>query len=162
MDFAHDATAWVALSFALFVVLIWFKGRKAILGALDQRIALIRTEIETAENLRAEAQKLCDEYERKYREAVRESENVVKAAEKQSIEIRKQADMDMAETIRIREKQLADRLERMKQSAMDEIQQYAANLAIEATAGIIKEKLDKQTHAQLVDEAIANIGKNLH
>ena len=158
----HEATNWVAFSFFLFVVLIWFKGRKAILGALDAKIATIRAEIDTAQNLRLEAQRLFEDYEHKHQEAIREAEHVVRTAEKQAIEIRKQAELDLADTIHVREKQLKDRIDRMKQAAKEEIQQYAANLAIEATAGIIEQKLDAKAKDQLIEKAIANIGKNLH
>jgi F-type H+-transporting ATPase subunit b len=162
MDFAHDTNAWVAVSFAIFALIVWFKGRKAILGALDQRIGVIRAEIEVAQNLRLEAQKLFDDYEEKHMEAIQDAEHVVKVAEKQAIQIRKQAELDLADTIRIREKQLNERIERMKQTAMEEIQAYAADLAIKATAGIINEKLDDKDRSQLIDQAIANIGKNIH
>jgi F-type H+-transporting ATPase subunit b len=161
LDFKHDPTAWVALSFAIFVVFMWFKGRGAIMGVLDKKIAVIREEVETAENLRKEAQRLLDDYERRHHDAVREAEQVVKNAEKQSVAMRKQAELDLAETVRLREKQLEERLERMKQSAMEDIRRYAADLAIEATAGIINEKLDKTARDRLVDKAIGNIGKNL-
>lgn len=162
MDFAHDAAAWVALSFVIFALVMWFKARKAILGVLDAKIAVIRNEIETAQNLRLEAKKLLEDYERRYFEAAREAEHVVKAAEKQAIEIRKQAELDLAELIHHREKQLQARMERMKQTAKEDIQRYAADLAVQATAGIIREKLDSQTKADLVDRAIRSIGKNLH
>lgn len=162
MELMNDPQNWVAFSFLMFLVLAWFKGRKAILGALDGRIAVIRAEIETAQNLRLEAQKLFEDYEDKHQQAMREAEHVVKVAEKQAIEIRKQAELDLADTIHVREKQLNERLERMKQLAKEEIQRYAADLAIQATAGIIKEKLDANAKDQLIDKAIANIGKNLH
>jgi F-type H+-transporting ATPase subunit b len=162
MDFHNDPTAWVALSFAIFAVVIWFKGRKAILGTLDSRIAVIRAEIEAAQSLRLEAQRLFEEYELRHEEAVRDAGHVIKVAEKHAIEIRKQAELDLAETVRLREKQLQERIERMKQSAMEEIQRYAADLAIQATAGIINERLDKAAKDRLVEKAISNIGKNLH
>lgn len=162
MELMHDPQNWVAFSFLIFLVVAWFTARKAIVGALDSKIAVVRSEIETAQNLRLEAQRLFEDYESKHQEAIREAEFVVRTAEKQAIEIRKQAELDLADTIHVREKQLKERIERMKQSAKEEIQQYAANLAIEATVGIIKEKLDSKAKDQLIDKAIANIGKNLH
>ena len=161
-DFSHDSTAWVALSFIMFAVLMWWKARKAIVGALDSRIAAVRNEIETAQNLRLEAKKLFEDFERRHLEAVRDAENVIKTAEKQAQEIRKQADLDLAEMIHAREKQLQDRIERMKQAAREDIQRYAAELAVDATAGIINEKLDARAKADLIERAIKNIGKQLH
>jgi F-type H+-transporting ATPase subunit b len=161
-DFTHDSTAWVALSFVLFLLLIWFKGRRAIVGSIDSRIATVRAEIETAQNLRLEAKKLFEDYERKHLEAVRDAESIIKTAEKQALEIRKQAELDLADTIHIREKQLQDRMDRMKHAAREEMQRYAAELAIDATAGIIQEKLDARAKADLIERAIKNLNKNLH
>ncbi len=161
-DLTVDANAWVGISFVLFAFLIWWKGRKAIVGVLDKRIAVIREDLDAAQNLRLEAQKLFESYEEKHQEAIREAEHVIRTAEKQAIEIRKQAELDLADTIHIREKQLNERIERMKQSAKEEIQRYAADLAIQATAGIINEKLDARANDQLIEKAIASVGKDLH
>ncbi len=162
IDFYNDANAWVALSFVLFLLLIWFKGRKGIVGVLDRKIAEIRTEIDTAQALRDEAQKLFDDYEQKHQQALREAEHVIRTAEKQAEQIRKQAEENINETVRLREKQLGERIDRMKQSAVEEIQRYAADLAIKATAGIIAESLDKNAQDRLIEQTIANVGKNFN
>ncbi len=162
MDFSSDPTAWIALSFGIFTLLLWLKGRKAILGALDSKIAVIRGEIETAQNLRLEAQNLFEDYERRHMEAVRDAEDVIKAAERQAAEMGKKAESDLAETIALRERDLEERLGRMKQSAVEEMRRYAADLAIEATSGIIAEKLDKAARDQLIDQAIKNAGREIH
>lgn len=162
MESLQNPTTWVAISFIFFAALIWWKGRGPILAALDARIALIRAEIDAAQNLRKEGQALFDDYEAKHLEIVRQSEHVIKVATKQADEMRRQAEADIAETIAQREKQLEDRIQRMKQSAMEDIQRYAADLAIRATAGIITEKLDADTREKLADQSIANLGKNLN
>ena len=40
-----DETAWVAIAFLLFFVLVWKKGKKAILSLLDERSSLIEKEL---------------------------------------------------------------------------------------------------------------------
>lgn len=161
MDFAHDATAWVALSFVIFAFVAWWKGRKAIMAALDSKIAGVRQEIETAQNIRDEAQRLFEDYERRHKMAVRDAENVIRTAEKQAQEIRRKAESDIAESIASREKDLEERLSRMRQSAVEEMRRYAADLAIQATAGIITEKLDKAAREELIDHAVRNVSQGL-
>lgn len=158
----HDPTAWLAISFVLFLFILVKKGRGALLGMLDNRIESIRSEIETAENLRVEAQELLAQYQRKHRDAVKDAEQIIANAEKRAEEITKEAEAELKEISSRREKQLKERLARMEQSAIAEIQKYAADLAIKATAEIISDHLDKKQNASLVDQAIKDLPGNIH
>lgn len=162
MEFLHDTHIWLVLSFVIFLALAWKFGKAAILGALDGRIETIRKDIETAENLRVEAQELLAQYQRKQRDALKDAEAIIETAKNNAEEYRKQAESELTEAMKRREKQLKERLKRMEQNAVQEIRQYAAELAIEATAQIITDKLDKDTNEKLVGQAIENIEKNIH
>ena len=55
----HDPTFWVATAFIAFLgVLVYFKVPGMVSGALDERADKIKADIEEAERLREEAQKL--------------------------------------------------------------------------------------------------------
>ncbi|MGB4106749.1 MAG: hypothetical protein WBK55_03010 [Alphaproteobacteria bacterium] len=162
MELLHDTHVWFAISFAGFLALAFVFGRKAMLGKLDARIAEIRSEIQTAEGLNAEAKQLLVQYHMRHEEAVRDAARIKSEAEKDAEKIRIKADADLQESMERREKQLEERLGRMKQSAIAEIQQYAADLAAAATTEIIAKKLDKKLNEKLVDQAINKIGENLH
>ena len=57
----QDATFWVALSFVIFVALAFKKISGLILGGLDQRGAKIRQELEEAQRLREDAERILAE-----------------------------------------------------------------------------------------------------
>lgn len=162
MDFLYDTNVWYAVSFAMFAVIIWKYGKPAFLNYIDGRIASIREEIETAESLRTEAHELLAQYQRKHRDAVQEAEDIIQNAKDHAKEIKAQAKADIEETIARREKQLEERIARMEASAVEEIKTHTANLAIEATAEIIADKLDKKANQALVDLSIKEIGQKLH
>ncbi|HOO82454.1 MAG TPA: hypothetical protein PK513_08130 [Alphaproteobacteria bacterium] len=162
MTFLEDPSIWLLCSFIIFAGLIFRFGKNALLSMLDQRIASIREEIKTAENLRVEAQEMLAQYQRKHKDAVKDAENIIANAQKQAKQIQKKAEDDLDEVIARREKQLQERLERMKQNAQAEILEYASSLAIAATREIISDKLDKKANEKLVAQAIKNVGKNLH
>ncbi len=162
MELLQDTHVWFAGSFAAFLVVVFVFGRRAILGKLDNRIAEIRSEIKTAEELYAEATRLLTEYQIKHEDAVREAAKIKAQAEKDAERIRRKSEDDLAEAMERRERQLEERLSRMRQSAIAEIQQYAAGLALQATAGIIAKKLDNKLDEKLVDRAIDNIREKLH
>jgi F-type H+-transporting ATPase subunit b len=162
MEILNDTHVWFAISFGIFLLVAFIYGRKAMLGKLDSRIAEIRNEIQTADALNNEAKQLLVQYQIRHEEAVRDAAKIKSEAEKDAEKIRAKAESDFADSMERREKQLEERLSRMKQSAIAEIQQYAADLAAAATAEIIAKKLDKKLNEKLVDRAIDNIDENLH
>ena len=150
----QEATFWVLLSFILFAVAALRFGKDKFLAKLDGRIAQIREEIQTAEFLRAEAQDLLSQYQTKQRDAAKEADQIVATAKQAADMINKQAQIDLDEMLARKEVQLAERLKRMEDAAKAEIQSYAAELAVKATAEIIAARLDAETNSRLVDATI--------
>jgi len=68
---------WLTVSLGIFLGLVVWKGLKPILASLDARGERIRSEIEEAQTLRDEAQKLLAEYKRKQRDALKEAGEIV-------------------------------------------------------------------------------------
>lgn len=158
----HDSNVWFIFSFIIFAGIIWKFGIPVIIEKLDQRIIQIKADLEEAENLRVEAQEMLAQYQRKHRDAVQEAEGIITKAKDSAKEFKRQAEAELGEVMQRREQQLVERLKRMEQNAMNEIQAYAADLSMNAARQIVIEKLDKKTNAKLVDEAISNIQENIH
>ncbi len=156
-----DSNIWYLFSFLIFVGIIWKFAIPFITLKLDERIAQIKADLEEAENLRVEAQEMLAQYQRKHRDAVKEAEQIIAKAKESAKEYKKLAEAELDEVMQRREQQLVERLKRMEQNAMNEIQAHAADLSINAARQIVIEKLDKKTNAKLVDEAISNIEGNI-
>jgi F-type H+-transporting ATPase subunit b len=159
---SHDTSIWVAISFILFAFLAFKLGRKSITTGLDNKINEIKTEIETAERLRVEAQELLAQYQRKQRDAEKEAKDILSNAKKQAKEITKTAETDLSELMERRESQLAERLRRLEENAISEIQSHAADLAVAATTEMIVQTLDEKTNAKLNEETINSLSKHLN
>ena len=162
MDILTDTYFWNGVSFAIFAFIVWKYGVPVLLRYLDTRIEAIRNEIEKAENLRTEAHELLAQYQRKHSDAVQEAEEIINNAKKSAEEIKARADAEMEETLARRERQLEERIARMESVAIEEIKAHTADLAIQATAEIIADKLDKKANQALVDQSIDKIGQKLH
>lgn len=162
MELLLDTHVWYALSFIIFAAIVWQFGKPAFLGMLDKRILEIKKEIETAENLRVEAQEMLAQYQRRQRDAAGEADKIITNAKKSAKQFQKKAEADLAESMKRRENQLTERLVRMEQNAMQEIQAYAAEIAMRAATDIIIDKLDKKTNEKLVEQSIENIEKHIH
>lgn len=162
MELLHDTHIWLLASFVAFIFLMWKFAWGKILAMLDKRIADIKNELETAENLRIEAQELLAQYQRKHRDAMKDAENIIANAAAQAKHFQKQAETELQETMQRREDQLTQRLARMEEAAIAEIRNYAADLSMNAAAQIIADKMDKKTSDDLVKKSISSVSGKLH
>lgn len=161
-EFLDDPNVWFTLSFVIFAGVIYKYGIPALNKMLDGRIAKIIEDLHEAENLRIEAQEMLAQYQRKHRDALDESKKILDTARENAEQYRVTVEAELEDTIARREQQLEDRMKRMEQNAITEIQGYAADLAMNAAKEIIAKKLDKSTNAKLVEEAIVNVERNIH
>ncbi|MBI2233773.1 MAG: hypothetical protein HYU57_02000 [Micavibrio aeruginosavorus] len=161
MEFFQDTHSWVLISFLLFAAFAYRFGKGKFLAMLDRKIEAIRDDIKTAETLRIEAQELLAQYQRKQRDATREAEHIVATAKSAATMIRQEAEEELNDMIARKEAQLAERLKRMEETAKAEIQSYAAELAVKATAEIIASRLDQAANDRLVDASIKSVASQL-
>lgn len=157
----HDTNFWVLLSSIAFAAIVWKKGRKPILDILDSRTNRIRTELEEAERLRIEAQDLLSETQKKHRDALQTAQKILDNAHKNAAAIEKDAQSKLEETLKRREEQLLQRIQRAEAAAVQELRQQAADIASRAAEIMLEETLDKRG-AKLVDEAIDDIPARLN
>ena len=153
---------WVTISFVLFVLLAYKKGKQSVVSSLDAKIEKIKTDLETAEGLRIEAQELLAQYQRQQREADKEAKSLIKDAEKQANLIKKTAEADFKDVQKNRETWLKQRVKRMEEDAIAEIQAQVADLSAKATEEILVSEIDQKTHDQMVDLTIKNLSKSVH
>lgn len=158
----HDTNIWVGFSFVLFVAAVIKFAGKGIVGALDKKIGQIKDEIATAERLKAEAQALLADFESKQRDAEKAAATIIEQARESALSLQKMAEANLAESMERREVQLSERLKRIEEKAIADIQNHAAELAIKATREIVEKTLDDKANTRLVDQAIASVAKYLN
>lgn len=162
MEILLNSDTWYVFSFVIFALILIKVGLPALNAMLDDRIEQIKKDLEESENLRVEAQEMLAQYQRKHRDAVQEAEAILKTAKDNAKNYKKQAEAELKELMDRREQQLEERLSRMQQNAMNEIQAHAAELSIQTAREIIVQNLDKKTNTALVDKAIEDIKGNIH
>lgn len=157
-----DSHFWYVLSFLVFAAIILKFGMPALNAMLDTRIKQIKDDLEQAENLRVEAQEMLAQYQRKHRDAVKEAEEILATAKENAEKFKQTAEEELNATMERKEQQLNDKIQRMQQNALNEIQSYAAGLAMEAAQQIIANNINKKVGSALVDKSIENIESNVH
>lgn len=161
-SWVHGTTFWVAISFVLFILMAVKAAGKKITSALDAKIVSIRSDIATAENLRAETEKLLADFQQKQKDAQAEADRIVEAAKASALQIQQSAESDLDEAMARREVQLMDRLKRVEEKALADIQNHAAELALQATREIIIKSMDDKIGNALIDQAVASVAKHLN
>lgn len=158
----NDPTFWVAIAFVVFVIAVFKPIRAAVFGALDARANRIRSELEEAARLREEAQKLLAEFKRKQSDAAKEAEAMLAHAKEEAETLRQQAAADLAATLKRREVAAVDKIAQAEAQAIQEVRNKAVDIAIAATANLLKESIDDAKASSLVDQSIQDLQGKLH
>ena len=110
-----DATFWVAISFLLFVVLLfYFKVPQKIDQSLNESIKGIKNEIEHAEKLKDEAKNILSDYDSKVSKSKAEIKKMLENAEKQSEQNIIKTNEDFHFVIENRKKTAEDKIKRLQ------------------------------------------------
>jgi len=149
---------WVAVAFVLFLgVLIYVGAHKALIGALDDRSARIKAELDEALRLREEAAKLLADYQRKQREAEREAEAIVAEAKAEAERVAAETRAKMEEFVARRTKLAESKIGQAEAQALADVRAAAADAAVAAAETILKDSAKGKIAEGLVAQGIADL-----
>lgn len=155
-----DSTGWVAVAaLVTILLLLWRKAHKGIAGALDGRIALIRSQLDEAKRLRAEAEALKAEYAGRATQAEADAAAMREHAHAEAAAIVAKAQADAEELTQRRARMAEDRIAAAERQAIAEVRAKAADVAARAAATLIAEQLGPQGDRALVDRTISGLGR---
>jgi len=160
--FYTDTSFLTAMVFVAFFAFFGKKMWTIVTGMLDERGEKIRTELDEAAKLREEAQDLLATYQKKQRDAQEEAKAIVEHAREEAGRIAKDAEAQLEAGLARREQLAMDRIAQAETKAMDEVRATAVDVAIEATATLLAEKISDAKADKLVDDAIKGLSEKLH
>ncbi len=153
----------VLIAFLVFVgVLFYFGVPKMIGGALDDRAAGIKTELDEARALREEAQTLLASYERKQKEVQEQAERIVAHAREDASNAAEQAKEDLKASIARRLAAAEDQIASAQSAAVKEVRDQAILIAVAAAKDVIAKQMTAAKGASLIDDAIVQVENKLH
>ncbi len=153
---------WVLLSVAIFIILVWKPVRRTIVGALDSHAARIREELAAAAKLREEAQQALAAYQRQQQQAAAEAQAIIARAKEEAERIAAHSLRDLEEALRRRQALAQERIAQEEAKALAEIRATAVDVAMSAARDVITASLDEKRGTALIDEAIAELPRQLH
>ena len=148
-----DETAWVAIAFLLFFVLVWKKGKKAILSLLDERSLLIEKELNEAKSLKEEALEELRLALQNQKNIYDEADNIIKDAKETAKKIQEEANLKSLEIIRRKEEQAKQKILSLEAEAVKNIKEVTSRIVIESSKTYIKEKLDNKENVNLISKS---------
>jgi F-type H+-transporting ATPase subunit b len=157
--FGLDGTGWVSAAMLLFLIVLVVKGVPAVIGRLlDGQIAAIRTRLDEARTLRAEAEALRDEYASKIAGIEAQAAEMVAHAEAEAQGLLAKAEADAADLTQRRAKMATDKIAAAERTAIAEVRATAADAAAKAATALIADRLSGDADRALVDRTIAGLG----
>jgi F-type H+-transporting ATPase subunit b len=133
-----EAEFWVAIAFILFVATLGYVGaHKRLVSGIDARRDRIKAELEVAARLKAEAQSLLAQYQRKLQEAEREAQAIVESAKGEAERLAAEAEAKMEEFVSRHSKMAETRIAQAEAQALADVRSAAAEAAAAAAETIL-------------------------
>lgn len=155
-SYGLGAGGWVGLSMLVFIAIVLWKGaHKAIAGGLDGKIAEIKSQLDEAKKLRAEAEALRKEYADKIANAEKDAAAMLEHAKAEAEAIVAKAETDSKAMVERRKKMADDKIAAAERAAIDELRDRAARASAAAAGALIAERHDAGADSALVDQAIS-------
>ena len=159
VPFYADVEFWVGMAFILSIVVLAKPAYRFLKSAMRGKIESVKNQIADAEKLRDDAQELLAQYERKFAATESEVAEILKQAEKNIANQKKNDLATLKENTAVKEKEIKRRILSSTENAMAEINQSVARSSVEVAKKAILAHIRKANKSALIDEAIAGLDK---
>ena len=162
LDYTTAASLWATISLIIFLgIVAYFGVPKMIASMIDARIKKIEDDLAEAKRLRAEAEALLVEYEKKRVEAEQEAASIVTAAQEEAKRLAAEANESLKDLVTRRTKAVEDKIAQAEAQALAEVRAKSADVAIEAARILLNKQVGEKGPA-LIDQAIKDVGARLN
>jgi F-type H+-transporting ATPase subunit b len=160
----QGAEFYVYVSMTIFFVLAIILGKlpQRIAGALDDRIAGVKRQLDEAKALRTEAEALLADANARREAATLDAEAIVARARSEASELVAAAETNATLTIERRTAAAEAKIAAAERAAEAELRADVARRVTAAAASLIAANTDKKLAAKLTDDAIAGLERRLH
>jgi F-type H+-transporting ATPase subunit b len=158
-----DAEFWVAVAFVLFIAVMFRMGaHRVVIGALDDRSARIKAELDEARRVREEAQALLADYQRRRGEADREAEAIVVAAKAEAERLAAEGKAKVEDFVERRTKMAEAKIAQAEAQALADVRAAAADAAVAAAERILSDTAKGKIAEDLIAQGIRDLKAKLN
>ena len=153
-----DSYQWVSIAMLVLIgIFAWKKVPGLITGGLDNKIAEIKSQLDEAKELRAEAEKLRDEYAAKIAGAEKDAEAMMEGAQREADAILEKAQADSEAMVARRKRMAEDKIAAAERDAVAGVRTAAVDAAAAASKALIADKHSADADKALADEVISSL-----
>ena len=159
MDFSilDDATLWVAVSFILFIMLVFKPLKNQLSEALEKKIDDLKKEIDESKKLKAEAENIFREQKNKQEENLKKIQQIKNDTMQQILEINKTINEEIKIALKRKENNFIQISSQMERKILEEIRTEILKKTIFYTEHRLKKKLTEKHNSKLIDDSLKKL-----
>tara|TARA_Y100000590_G_scaffold96852_1_gene110084 strand:+ start:2839 stop:3321 length:483 start_codon:yes stop_codon:yes gene_type:complete len=151
-----DAKFWTAVAFVIFIVLIFKPVKSILIKSLDQKIKIIKNNINNAENIENDAKKLLSDVKINEKNLNEKIDEFNKSTKTKIENLEKEMSSKLEQQIN-RKKELNElKIKQLEQEASEEIKNKTSYLAIKIVKNYLENKLDEKSKDKIFQDSLKN------
>ncbi len=158
MEINLSTFVWSFINFFVLLAILNKFLYKPMLQMLEERKQTIAQSMQQAEQARAEAERIKQEYAEQLAQAKKESQEIIARAERMGEEMREElvqnAKAEAEKTLKAAQEEIA----REKAKAVAELREEVAKLAVLAAGKVVGKSITVEDHEKMVKEFIDEVG----
>ncbi|TCJ19419.1 ATP synthase F0 subunit B [Rubrobacter taiwanensis] len=152
---------WQLITFAILLLLLYKFVYPPIRDQIIKRQRSIEQAIDEAEQTRAEARRLLEEYRQQIAEARGEARQILEEARRQGEAQRERTLREAREEGERIIQRAREEIERERAQALSEIRREVADMVIMASEQVVRKSLEREDHERLIEEALRELDVEL-
>ncbi len=156
-----DPQFWVAVSFIIFIGVIFNPVRKVLTSSLDSQINEIKNKIEESEKIKLEAQNTLSELKTREAEVGKEIKELKINSEKKISELKELSSKKLTEQIEKRKLLAENKIDQLVRETNLSIKNYIADASIDATTYLLFNNLTDNNKSDLINESLVDLNNIL-
>ena len=161
LNVLDNATLWVAISFIIFVILVFKPLKNMMLTSLDNKIAELKSQLEESKKLKEEAEKLLNVQKKKYEDTLSKIKKLNDDAIYESKIIKKKIEEDIKNSLSRKEEGYKQLSSQMELKVRGDLKNEIINKTLIYTEFKIKKKLKKSHNSKLINDSLSKLTSHL-
>ncbi|MEC9488529.1 MAG: F0F1 ATP synthase subunit B [Halanaerobium sp.] len=160
MQLVNSTLFWEVVNFLVLMGALTYFLYKPIVNLLEERKKRVKSDLNSAQEKREEAQRMLERYEAKLDQAREEGDKIVENAEERARLREKEIVEEAQKEARRIVERAKEETQLMKRKALQEVKEQTAYLTIMAASKLLREQLDQEKHARLVEDYINSLDQD--
>ena len=151
-----DAKFWTAVAFVIFIVLTFKPVKSILIKGLDEKIKLIKNNINNAENIENDAKKLLSDLKISEKNLNEKIDEFNKSTKTKIENLEKEMSSKLEQQINRKKELNKLKIKQLEQEASEEIKDKTSYFAIRIVKNYLENKLDEKSKDKIFQDSLKN------